>query len=550
MSTTRRGAGRRNRWRLSGAAALLVATAVSVPSAAIEPGTPSPVIVQASTTAQARLLVSNVIALNGVGTVGIDLPLVNGVAALLTADEITQLSLSAVANVVTPDAEVLTAMRSSKGGPPAPTPQLVNVFTAVTGADTVIASGNNGRGVAVAVVDTGIAPLSDFRGRLLNGVDLSGEGNAQLDSFGHGTFIAGLVAGSGSSSRGKYRGEAPGASLVPVKVAGASGKTNVSTLISGLQWIKDNRGTIKVINLSVGALPLGPTAVNPLNQAVEQMWLAGFTVVASAGNNGSDDGTITSPGDDPLVITVGALDDKHTISTSDDVVAAYSSRGPTRSDGWWKPDLLAPGSSLVSVVPTTSVIWRDNATARIGKTNFVGSGTSFAAAVTSGAAALLYVDNPAATPDNIKAALLTTTRAGPAPPQSPFAQGHGVLDVAGAVAQPLVTMNQDLARLPSHVLGQQIPLLTTQVVSTWASGGTLAELAAYPGGYPYPYSGAAVSSLDPLTGTPLFQSSSWNSSSWNSSSWNSSSWNSSSWNSSSWNSSSWNSSSWNSSSWQ
>ena len=279
------------------------------------------------------------------------------------------------------------------------------------------------------------------------------------------------------------------------------------------------------------------------------MWLSGFTVVASAGNNGSAAGTITSPGDDPLVITVGALDDKHTTSTTDDAVAAYSSRGPTVSDGWWKPDLLAPGSSLVSLMPTTSSTWRNYSSARVGKTNFIGSGTSFAAAVTSGAAALLYAENPTAAPDNIKAALLTTTHAGPAPPQSPFAQGHGVLDVAAAVAEPLLTMNQDLGRLPSHVLGTQIPLLTTQVVSSWASGGTAAEIAAYPSGYPFPYSGPATTAVDPGDGSALFQSSSWNSSSWNSSSWNSSSWNSSSWNSSSWNSSSWNSSSWNSSSW-
>jgi len=336
---------------------------------------------------------------------------------------------------------------------------------------------------------------------------------------------------------------------VPVKVAGKSGSTTVSTLIRALQWIKDDTAdNIRVINMSVGAIPQGPTALNPLDQAVETMWNAGFAVVASAGNNGPYRGTVTSPGDDPLVITVGALDDKDTVTPDDDTVPSFSSNGPTSWDAWWKPDLIAPGKSVVSVMAPRSVIWNNFKSARVGTANFVGSGTSFAAAITSGAAAMLFVDNPTATPDNVKAALLTTTNAGPGTPQDPFQQGHGVLDVARAIDEPVLSIVQDVSAIPIPVAGAPIPLLSTQVVSTWASV-DLIEQGLYPSAYPFPYVGDATTSLDPDTFSPLFQSSAWNSSAWNSSALNSWAWNSSAWNSSAWNSSAWNSSAWNSSAW-
>jgi serine protease AprX len=518
-----------------------------------------PVIVEASTASVAHSVVNGVIAANGgVGQVVVELSLVNGVLANLSNVEVSQLSVN---YLVSPDATVLTSGLVSKGGsgggggggggggkpPPPPPSQLDNVFPQVTGATTVEAGGNSGQGVGVAVVDTGIASLPDFAGRLRTGVDLSGAGDAHLDSYGHGTFVAGLVAGSGASSNGIYVGEAPGATLVPVKVAGKSGKTTVSTIIRALEWIEaDTTDNVRVINMSVGAIPPGPTVTNPLDQAVEAVWHAGYVVVTSAGNNGPSRGTITSPGDDPFVITVGALDDKDTVGATDDTVPSFSSNGPTSWDGWWKPDLLAPGKSVVSVMSSTSVIWNNFPSARVGTSNFVGSGTSFAAAVTSGAAAMLLHENTSATPDMVKAALLTTTNAGPGPPWDPFQQGHGVLNVARAVAEPVLTMTQGVSSILTPKAGQSISLLSTQVVSTWATVNT-AEQLLYPAAYPFPYSGAATTSTD--QGSPLFQSSAWNSSAWNSSAWNSSAWNSSAWNSSAWNSSAWNSSAWNSSAW-
>ena len=534
-------------------------TSVSVVSAAVVVaawpalGSPlkvtlQPVIVQASSASVAHSAVDAVITANaGSGQVVVELPLVNGVLANLTTVEVTQLSAT---YAVSPDLKVLTSMVPAKGGPPPPPArQLDNVFPEVTGASAVVAGGNSGQGVGVAVVDTGIAELPDFSGRLRPGVDFTTENNPHLDSYGHGTFVAGLIAGDGSSSAGVYVGEAPGADLVPVKVAGKSGSTTVSTLIRAMQWIKDNTtDNIRVVNMSVGAIPQGPTALNPLDQAVETLWQSGYVVVTSAGNNGASRGTVTSPGDDPLVITVGALDDKDTVTPDDDAVPSFSSNGPTSSDAWWKPDLIAPGKSVVSVMAPHSVIWNGFRSARVGTTNFVGSGTSFAAAITSGAAAMLLTENPAATPDNVKAALLTTTNAGPSPPQDPFQQGHGVLDIARAVDEPVLSMVQDVSSIPIPVAGTPIPLVTTQVVSTWATVNVTEQLL-YPSPYPFPYFGDATTSQDADLLTPLFQSSAWNSSAWNSSAWNSSAWNSSAWNSSAWNSSAWNSSAWNSSAW-
>lgn len=539
---------RRGGWKAAASAASASVALAAWPAlAAPAKITLKPFIVQAASDTVAGTAVNAVIAANGgVGQVVLALPLVNGVLANLSTVEVAQL---AVNYAVSPDQQVLTSMLPGKGAPPPAPRQLDNVFPQVTGASTVIAGNNSGQGVGVAVVDTGIAELPDFAGRLRPGVDFTTENNPHLDSYGHGTFVAGLIAGDGSSSNGVYVGEAPGADLVPVKVAGKSGSTTLSTVIRGLQWIKDDStDNIRVINMSVGAIPPGPTVLNPLDQAVEAMWNAGYVVVTSAGNNGPHRGTVTSPGDDPLVITVGALDDKDTVTPADDTVPSFSSNGPTSSDGWWKPDLIAPGKSVVSVMAPRSVIWNSFKSARVGTTNFVGSGTSFAAAITSGAVAMLFVDNPAATPNQVKAALLTTTDAGPGPPQDPFQQGHGVLDVARAIDEPVVDMVQDVSSFPTPVAGAPISLLSTQVVSTWATV-DLAEQLLYPAAYPFPYTGDATTSTDPDTFTPLFQSSAWNSSAWNSSAWNSSAWNSSAWNSSAWNSSAWNSSAWNSSAW-
>ena len=225
------------------------------------------------------------------------------------------------------------------------------VFPEQTGASQLWTQGDAGQGVNVAVLDTGITALPDFAGRLVDGVDLSGGNNPWNDQYGHGTFVAGLIAGDGASSGGQYMGEAPGAGLVSVKVAGASGNTNLATVIEGVGWTIAHASVdnIRVLNMSLGYIPQTSTVLDPLDQAVERAWEAGITVVVSAGNSGPGNGTILAPGDDPLVITTGAVDDGGQANPSDDTMSAFSSVGPTNPDGWFKPDLVTSGRSVVSL---------------------------------------------------------------------------------------------------------------------------------------------------------------------------------------------------------
>ena len=252
-----------------------------------------------------------------------------------------------------------------------------------------------------------------------------------------------------------------------IKVAGADGTTHLGTLISGLQWAVDHQSSygIKVLNISLGFQPTESTVINPLDQAVEAVWNSGIAVVASAGNAGPFNGTILSPGDDPLVITAGALDDMATPSTTDDEMTDFSSVGPTSPDGWVKPDLVTSGRSVVSLAAPGSTIYNDYPSARIGSANFVGSGTSFSAAITSGAAALVLADNPGLTPNQIKARLLGTTNPGPV--GNPFVDGHGALNAYAAATSGPMNFSQSAAGLIPTSPGATVSLSPTRPVDTW-----------------------------------------------------------------------------------
>jgi serine protease AprX len=287
-----------------------------------------------------------------------------------------------------------------------------------------------GSTVTVAVLDTGITPSDDFLesfgNRILARVDLTAEHDG-IDHYGHGTHMAGLVAGNGNASGGAFEGAGPEANVVSVKVAGWDGATDVSTVIAGLQWVVANRQRfgIRVVNLSFGTDSIQPADVDPLNDAVERAWRAGILVVVSAGNAGSLAGTVTKPGDDPYVVTVGAADLRGTTDPADDEVASFSSRGGG------KPDLVAPGIALVSQRAPGSTVDVFRAAARVGAAYFKGTGTSQAAAVVSGVAARMFDANPTLTPDQAKAVLVAT--ANPALAGQPGA-GAGLLDAAAAVA--------------------------------------------------------------------------------------------------------------------
>jgi serine protease AprX len=466
-----------------------------------------------------------------------DLPTVGGVVADVTPGQAEKLRSQGL--VVTPDVGVSVASTGTATHPPSA------VFPQTTGATQLWSQGINGSGVNVAVLDTGIDPLPDFAGRLVGGIDLSGEGNPLQDSYGHGTFVAGLIAGNGASSNGAYVGEAPGAGLIAVKVAGATGATDLATVIAGITWVVANQSAfhIRVLNLSLGAVPMASTVLDPLDQAAEAAWRAGITVVVSAGNAGPFNGTILAPGDDPLVITAGALDDLGS-ATATPVMAPFSSVGPTSPDGWLKPDLVTSGRSVVSLRAPGSTIDLTNPQARIGAANFVGSGTSFSAAITSGAAALV-LQSHTATPDQVKARLLGT--AAPGPVGNPVVDGHGDLNVALAAAQTRLQMVQ-VAPLIGTPQGTTVNLALPWAPSTWNP--VVWQGSHWTGPPPTPHTAPWAPWLPGPSPTAMAAlGSSWNGSSWNGSSWNGSSWNGSSWNGSSWNGSSWNGSSWNGSSW-
>lgn len=380
------------------------------------------------------------------GQVARVIDLVDGVAATVPVTAVPALR-STAGIIVTPD--VAMHVQGDVGAQPG----ITSVYPSVVGASDFQRAGNVGAGVTVAVVDTGVAAVPDLAGRIVPVKDdpsnttspclnLSGEVDC-ADSYGHGTFMAGIIAGNGSASAGRYVGVAPGARIVSVKVAGRDGSSDVSTVLAALDWVVSFRGRygITVLNLSLGTDSTQSYRIDPLNYAVERAWASGITVVVAASNRGPDPRTISKPGDDPWVITVGAIDDRGTTELADDHLPDFSSRGPTAADGLPKPDVAAPGAHVVSLSAPGSDI-ATNFPSFVGGGYQVGNGTSMATAVVSGVAALLVKADPAITPDRLKFALMSTARPGAAP--EPAAVGSGVVDVRAAATAPPGTANGGL----------------------------------------------------------------------------------------------------------
>ncbi|MDQ1712038.1 MAG: serine protease AprX [Frankiaceae bacterium] len=287
-------------------------------------------------------------------------------------------------------------------------------------------TGREGSGVTVALVDTGVADVRDLRGVVTDHVDVTGTGNG--DAYGHGTFMAGLIAGNGASSNGRYTGVAPGARLLDVKVADGAGTTSLSKVLRGLEVV--GRRDVDVLNLSLSSGSPLPYQVDPLTRALDKLWDRGVVVVVPSGNDGPDDRTVTSPGSDPTLLTVGAVDDNGTAARSDDTVPSWSSRGPAPQDVA-KPDLAAPGTHVVSLRAPGSTVDRTNPDSRVESAYFRGSGTSMATAVTSGAAAALLAERRGLSPDKVKNVLVGSTYDAPGLAVADAA-GSGGLDLAAA----------------------------------------------------------------------------------------------------------------------
>jgi serine protease AprX len=495
-----------------------------------------PVVVQATSEAAAQAAVAA-----HHGTVTRDLWIIDGVAAEVPAGELAGLAAEPGVTHVSDDAAVHV-----QAATPSPLHAASAVYPKVVGADRLWTEGVDGDGVTVALVDTGIAPVADLAGRVVGGVDFSGGNSPFTDDFGHGTFVAGIIAGNGAASNGQYKGVAPNARLVSIKIAGRDGSSDITHVLAAIQWAVSFKSTygIRVLNLSLGTDSTQPYLLSPLDGAVERAWDAGIVVTVSASNNGPGPGTVTKPADDPLVITVGALDDKGTPGRADDIMAGFSGEGPTAADGLAKPDLVASGRSVISLRAPNSKVDSAYPGSRVGSAYFKGSGTSFSTAVVSGSAALLLDREPTLTPDQVKARLLGT--AAPGPVGDPDVDGHGSVDTyAAAHAGTFNSANQGVVRS----LGSGSLQLDRGSLKINIQTGTGFD----------PLFRLLSPVLQLLTGNLTAQNqlfdqvgyftSAWTGSSWYGSSWYGSSWYGSSWYGSSWYGSSWYGSSWYGSSW-
>jgi serine protease AprX len=385
------------------------------------------------------------------GVVTTPLPLIGAVAAYLTPGEIDLLAAQGCVDAIVADNPVFGFDHRDS----------MNVANLAIGLGDVAApseGGPAGRGVTVAILDSGVAVTSDLdESRLVAWVDLVHNKKRPYDDAGHGTFVAGLIAGDGTASlpladggfaEMQFRGVAPAAGIASVKVLDKTGQGRASTVIAGIAWAiaHQDRYGIEVLNLSIGSNPTGPVETDPIARAVEIAWKRGITVVCAAGNEGEfGHGGVLSPGNSPYAITVGATDTRQTADTADDRVTTYSSVGPTLWDEYAKPDLVAPGNRLVSIRARGSYIdtrfpenlipvatYAPAAPADTEPAYLMLSGTSTSSPVVAGAAALLLEKDPGATPDDVKVRLMAT--ADPLPGADVHQQGAGMLDVDEALS--------------------------------------------------------------------------------------------------------------------
>jgi serine protease AprX len=324
-------------------------------------------------------------------------------------------------------------------------------------------AGLDGSGVTVAVVDSGIAFHADLDGRILAEAEIVGHEKGFDDPYGHGTHVAGIIAGDGSASSGpgafrRFNGIAPNANLVSVRVLNGKGSGRVSDLLAGIDWVLANKNiyNIRIMNLSLGRTVEEPASVDPLCRAVEAAWHAGILVVAAAGNSGAAGyGSIHSPGNDPTILTVGASNNYRTASRYDDLLTSYTSRGPTALDHVVKPDLVAPGNRTISLRAEGSTLDKLYPSLRVAKGVFIDdptvagddsayftmSGSSMAAGVVSGMAALMIQADPSLTPDTLKARLMKSAEKRMV--DDVFSEGAGFADLQAALAE------QEIASGPS-----------------------------------------------------------------------------------------------------
>jgi serine protease AprX len=523
------------------------------------------------------------------GVVVDQLELIGGFTARVPAGALVRLAGDPGVSAITPDAKLTMDVWSGAGwesavglldyNPITTAGSMYNVAQIVTGAGGFWEDGFDGSGVDVALIDTGVVPVNGLTtpGKVVNGADLSFESQSErfryLDTYGHGTHMAGIIAGRDDQvpqtiSTGywqRFVGMAPGARIVNVKVGDFQGSTDVSQVIAAIDWVVqhryDNGMNIRVINLSYGTDGGQTYALDPLAFAVEQAWKKGIVVVVAAGNDGNSF-ALRNPAFDPFVIAVGATASGTTLSTNDDTVQSFSNCGNDARS----VDIVAPGKSIVSLRNPGSFADLNYPSAVVAERFFLGSGTSQAAAVVSGAVALIIDQRPNITPDQVKKLLKSTAE--PIPSASALCQGAGLLDLwtARVWSSPSAKASRQSAdastgtgtlegaRGSAHlehngvVLEGEVDILGMPWVGpTWASAsaaGTSWSGGTWNGGS---WSGASWSGTS-WSGTS-WSGTNWSGTSWSGASWSGTSWSGMSWSGGSWSGGSWSGTSWSGTSW-
>ena len=379
----------------------------------------------------------------------------------------------------------------------------------------------------IAIVDSGIAASrSDVAGRVLGQVNLASlPGNtAQGDGYGHGTFVAGIAAGSAPG----YAGVAPKANLMSVDIMNDQGQATVADVVAAADWILQNKTTynIRVANFSLHSVSRASVQFDPIDQAVEKLWLNGVTVVAASGNyavDGAASGVQFAPGNDPFVITVGAADIGTKVNASDDTAAPWSAWGYT-PDGFMKPEIAAPGRYMVGPVPTGSVLYGQRPDSVKAPGYMQLSGTSFSAPVVSGAAAMLLGQHPTWTPDQVKGALMLT-----ATPEPKVRFGQlGVGDVNIAAARLL---RQNHIPNPNAALNQ--------FVGVAADGTAVFNAAAW----------ADAARSDAAWADAAWSDAAWSDAAWSDAAWSDAAWSDAAWATAAWASAAWSDAAWSDAAW-
>jgi serine protease AprX len=493
-------------------------------------------------------------------------------AAVILGTANPSLATPAPSNVASSAQQPLNATSAASTPKPVDTGSMDAVAT-IVGAKTSWKAGYTGQGIDVALIDTGVTPVPGLSsGNVVNGPDLSFDSQSssltRLDGFGHGTHLAGIIAGHDQPSATKasgtsFSGIAPGSRVISLKVGAYDGSADVSQVIAALDWVTQHAHdpglNIRVVNLSFGTDGTQAYTSDPLAFAVENAWRKGIVVVVAAGNDGTTRATLNDPAIDPYVLAVGADDPRGTLSPKDDTVPPFASRGTSARHA----DLVAPGMHIASLRDPGSVVDTEFPDARVGDRLFRGSGTSQSAAVASGCAALLLSKYPRLTPDQVKKQLMRTAR-----PlgDTPLHRGNGLIDVAKAeqlqptaakqsAPQATGTGSLEAARGSSHVVDGTTVLTGEQDIFGAAWNGTSWATAdnggvAWTGGN---WNGDTWTGtgwvLTRLLGGVLKLLPSWTNVAWAAPSWTGSDWLGHTWTSMRWDGHSWTGGTWSGHSW-